>query len=447
MKKIIRSFFDVRSPFLWFALAIGLLLFCKELLISKLILFSWMLTYVGLLFEKTWVNNHESSTLLLDALLTPYHKKRTLISYSVLLAVLYSCLSIVMMFAYITLYNQEALTSNLPFKSLGFEDYAASIIMTVLLTTISISNHFIKRSYAKFIFNVANILLFLCYALNLNSSVVLNDLGVLTVNTAGLSIFMALVHNAKHKTKKKAKTEKSQTKETDFVVGNNIKGILTLSKMNIVAESEILNSAWTGVTSFSTYFLIRTILNMIEKGTVTSDFMTNWIFILVLLCVISALNSTRKITQIYNSKNMLKVVPVHPDQLFKACVLSSLTPVVISQGIAVVLMMLLLKHIDPSEFFMTSHPLEQIVQLMAIAVFPISTFMICLKVHFSKDRTLTKIILIAIALTTIVMYLGLRSILETALPLKIIILILAGFVPYLVVSTPTQNIQNLHSGG
>ena len=210
MKKIIRSFFDVRSPFLWFALAIGLLLFCKELLISKLILFGWMLTYVGLLFEKTWVNNHESSTLLLDALLTPYHKKRTLISYSVLLAVLYSCLSIVMMFAYITLYNQEALTSNLPFKSLGFEDYAASIIMTVLLTTISISNHFIKRSYAKFIFNVANILLFLCYALNLNSSAVLNDLGVLTVTTAGLSIFMALVHNAKHKTKKKAKTVKKE---------------------------------------------------------------------------------------------------------------------------------------------------------------------------------------------------------------------------------------------
>ena len=84
---------------------------------------------------------------------------------------------------------------------------------------------------------------------------------------------------------------------------------------------------------------------------------------------------------------------------------------------------------------------------MAIAVFPISTFMICLKIHFSKDRTLTKIILIAIALTTIVMYLVLRSILETALPLKVIILILAGFVPYLVVSTPTQNIQNLHSGG
>ena len=90
MKKIIVSFFGVRSPFLWFALAIGLMLFSKELLISKFILFIWMLSYVGLLFEKTWINNQETPTLLLDALLTPYHKKRTLISYSVLLAGLYS---------------------------------------------------------------------------------------------------------------------------------------------------------------------------------------------------------------------------------------------------------------------------------------------------------------------------------------------------------------------
>ncbi len=444
MKKIIASFFGVRSPFLWFSLAIGLLLFSKNLLISRFILFIWMLSYVGLLFEKTWINNQETPTLLLDALLTPYHKKRTLISYSVLLAGLYTCLSILMMFVYITLYNQEALTSNLPFKSLGFEDYAASIIMTVLLTTISISNHFIKRSYTKFIFNVANILLFLCYALNLNSGVVLNDLGELTVTTAGLSIFMALVHNAKHKTKKKAKTEKRQTKETDFVVGNNIKGILTLSKMNIVAEKEVLNSVWTGVTSFSTYFIIRTIFTIIEVGTVSSGLLTNWIFVVMVLCIISAISSTRKIIQIYDAKNMLKIVPVQPYQRFKACVITALTPIVTAQGIAALFILLLLNFFDAASFFMTSHPLEQILHLMALAIFPISTFLICLHIHFSKDRTLTIIKLIAASVVTMMLYFGLREALQIVIPLKMILVAFVWVIPYLLVIPQFEGNKPLH---
>ncbi len=366
MKKIIASFFGVRSPFLWFSLAIGLLLFSKQLLISRFILFIWMLTYVSLLFEKTWVNNQETPNLLLDALLTPYHKKRTLISYSVLLSSLYACLSSLMMFSYITLYNQEALTSDLPLKSLLFEDYMSSIIVTVLLTVLSISNHFIERSYAKFLFNVANILLFLCYALKLNSSIILSDLGISIIVITGLSLYVSLTNIANLKKKKKEKAEKKQKKEPEFVVGNNIKGILTLSKMNIVAEKEVLNSVWTGMTSFSTYFIIRTIFTIIEVGTVSSGLLTNWIFVVIVLCIISAISSTRKIVQIYDAKNMLKIVPVQPYQRFKACVITALTPVVTAQGIAALFILLLLNFFDAASFFMTSHPLEQILHLRAI---------------------------------------------------------------------------------
>ena len=444
MKKIIRSFFDVRSPFLWFALAIGLLLFCKELLISKLILFGWMLTYVGLLFEKTWVNNHESSTLLLDALLTPYHKKRSLISYSVLLSSLYACLSSLMMFSYITLYNQEALTSDLPLKSLLFEDYMSSIIVTVLLTVLSISNHFIERSYAKFLFNVANILLFLCYALKLNSSIILSDLGISIVVITGLSLYVSLTNIANLKKKKKEKAEKKQKKEPEFVVGNNIKGILTLSKMNIVAEKEVLNSVWTGMTSFSTYFIIRTIFTIIEVGTVSSGLLTNWIFVVIVLCIISAISSTRKIVQIYDAKNMLKIVPVQPYQRFKACVITALTPVVTAQGIAALFILLLLNFFDAASFFMTSHPLEQILHLMALAIFPISTFLICLHIHFSKDRTLTIIKLIAAFVVTMMLYFGLREALQIVIPLKMILVAFVWVIPYLLVIPQFEGNKPLH---
>ena len=444
MKKIIASFFGVRSPFLWFSLAIGLLLFSKNLLISRFILFIWMLSYVGLLFEKTWINNQETPTLLLDALLTPYHKKRTLISYSVLLSSLYACLSSLMMFSYITLYNQEALTSDLPLKSLLFEDYMSSIIVTVLLTVLSISNHFIERSYAKFLFNVANILLFLCYALKLNSSIILSDLGISIVVITGLSLYVSLTNIANLKKKKKEKPEKKQKKEPEFVVGNNIKGILTLSKMNIVAEKEVLNSVWTGMTSFSTYFIIRTIFTIIEVGTVSSGLLTNWIFVVIVLCIISAISSTRKIVQIYDAKNMLKIVPVQPYQRFKACVITALTPVVTAQGIAALFILLLLNFFDAASFFMTSHPLEQILHLMALAIFPISTFLICLHIHFSKDRTLTIIKLIAAFVVTMMLYFGLREALQIVIPLKMILVAFVWVIPYLLVIPQFEGNKPLH---
>ena len=444
MKKIIVSFFGVRSPFLWFALAIGLLLFSKELLISKFILFIWMLSYVGLLFEKTWINNQETPTLLLDALLTPYHKKRTLISYSVLLAGLYSCLSILMMFLYVTLYNKEAIASGLPLKSLVLEDYLTSIIMTVMLTSTSISTHFMERSYTRFLFSVTNILIFLCYAAKLNSSVVWNDLGTFVVITTGLSISLSIAHIRHHKKKNKEKPKKKQKKETDFVVGNNIKGILTLSKMNIVAEKEVLNSVWTGVTSFSTYFIIRTLFTIIEVGTVSAGLLTNWIFVVMVLCIISAISSTRKIVQIYDAKNMLKIVPVQPTQRFKACVITALTPVVLAQGIAALFILILLNSFDAASFFMTAHPVEQILHLMAMATFPISTFLICLHIHFSKDRTLTKIKLIAASLTTMMLYFGLREALKIVIPLKVILLALGWIAPYLLVIPKFAGNRKLH---
>ncbi len=81
---------------------------------------------------------------------------------------------------------------------------------------------------------------------------------------------------------------------------------------------------------------------------------------------------------------------------------------------------------------------------MALAIFPISTFLICLHIHFSKDRTLTIIKLIAAFVVTMMLYFGLREALQIVIPLKMILVAFVWVIPYLLVIPQFEGNKTLH---
>lgn len=214
-------------------------------------------------------------------------------------------------------------------------------------------------------------------------------------------------------------------------IEKNLFGVIKLSKMMIVQDKPVLNRVLSFFHTFCYYTIARTILRIIKTGIITNhNLFDSWIPFLFILLLFSILNSNKAIRQIYESKNMLKVIPVKHESLFSACAVLALFPVVIAQ-LAVILMLISISNYASLDVFLkTQHPYEQMLHMLSLAILPITTFLICFIIYAQKDRSITKIIIFCSLVAVVILYFGLREILQGVLIVKTVMLLAALLLPY-----------------
>jgi|GEM_PF-6858392 len=387
-----------------------------------------MMYFAKRAFPKANLHHRSTQIHLLDALVVPYNKKRYLCVQVLLLAAL--TLPVMLLMTLVSYLGHSSLYPELVPALCDTFIYALLFLLPLMVSHLSKDSTSSTLSLIiAFIFSLGYVLpqFFPLYSL-------------LTLLLA-LCVPLLLVIDKLQLTPKKEPREKTPSIPE---ITKNQKGILTLSKMSIVKQGEVLETFGTGSFGYLFYYLYRTVRD-VATGRLQLNQVFTWRTVLFILVMLSILSSIIAIRRIYIAKNMLRVVPIKKGILFSACSSLALRPIFIAEIAILAVSYLLHAESGFVLFFNTTHPIESIVHGLLIVSVPIAVYLISFTIYASKDRGLIGVLLVMLGLLGAYSF-GFATVLtQDALSAKIIFLIVICTLPYCAAAISLKKLVNIHS--
>ena len=418
------------SFFLGLVFLVAFSCFEETLIITRCLICYLFIVKTQKIYLKAWRNNRPTHESLLDALLVPYKKKEhNRIQFLLLSLFFFGVLMIhTITYAFVSKYSgNECLMLTLNTCILG------SIVFFSTILSHHVSYQPFKTGLIFFsVFYTA----ILSIALPESLDSLLNE-----TFTAAAALMIPVIYLTDKWDRRKAVPDL-----TVPAISNNLKGILTLSKMPIIKDTQINEAFGLGISGYAIYRLGRTVLRSISsvsEQVQTSGISWNALFwMLVLITLISSIHS---IKTIYISKSMLRIVPVKKNQLFTASVFKALRLPVLVQCLCCILLYLIKDVYPITSFFKASHPYEVLVNGLYLAIIPSAVYLICFCVYASENRFTSFFLWIILAILTGTCFAISSLLILDTLPGRIIILIMLILIPHLSAFYLYRKMQNIHS--
>lgn len=376
-------------------------------------------------FIKSWSENRETRTSLFDALLVPCNQKLYIYVQIAVLTLVHLIVSLI----FFVIYRKTHLQHPLTFQA----DALNMMIQSLGLLLSLFFSHITKAKKDSHLYNACAVAFGAIYLLP-NAEFDISPL--FSIALFAVLIVIALLDFIDTK-----KTNETQTHSTH--ISNNLKGLLVLSRMQIVSEKYTFDYITQLMQYFFISYVIRILIYAFDNSANVFDVL-QWQIICFMLCLLSAFSSFSSLNRIYNSKSMLRIVPVKKGELFAAFAFLANAPWLLLLTVAVATSMVVYAQTGIHLFFMSSQPLEIIIHALYLITFPYTIFLLCFLYHTQKDRTMYVIGLFFVLIVGGILVMFFSQVAKNTIIDEAVLLVSCWTIPLLLAKNAYDKMENIH---